>query len=112
MPGMRAQLEARWSKLSPKKRVLTVTAVAIALGSLLAIAYPGRTTCATRMEAEAYLGDMMEGLQRQAADGTLSVQALAGRVKQINDAATRFTADSNAKAYCRALDAIAGGRDP
>jgi hypothetical protein len=112
MSDIRTQLEARWGELSPQRRILAVTAVAIATGSLLAIAYPGGRTCATQTEAEAYLGDMMSGLQRQVMDETLSLKALADRVKRINDAATRFSKDRNAKAYCEALDAIASDRDP
>jgi len=112
MSDIRTQLEAKWGNLPPQKRILAVMAVAGAMGSLLAIAYPGRTSCSTQTEAEAHLGNMMSGLQRQVMDETLSLQALADRVRRINDAARRFSTDRNAKAYCEALDAIASHRAP
>lgn len=99
------RLQHAWTTLTPTHRILAVTCAAIAVVCTLYM-FSNSATCVTRSDAETRLAELMQELQQSTANGSLSLDALAQRVTEINAAATAFESSNDAHTFCEALDRI------
>ena len=95
----------RWHALSPFHQRTVIAAGALAL-TLAAVLSTGSSTCATHADVEARVADLTGELQQAAANGNLSLDDLAERIKRINAAATLFDRNTDAAAHCEALERL------
>jgi hypothetical protein len=84
---------------------VAISAFALALALAVVASTPG-TTCATHADVEARVAHLTSELQQAAANGNLSLDELAERIKRINAAATLFDSSKDAAAHCEALERL------
>lgn len=103
-----ARASAIWGALSPRNRwIAGGGAGVVVLGFALAVTLlaSGRP-CGARSDVEARVADLSAMLQADAAEGTISIEILATRIKLLNAAATAFETSKDLGAYCSRLDEL------
>jgi hypothetical protein len=96
-----------WSSLSRRQRIIAGVIAALLISVVATMAVRRSSACYTRQDAEARLAGVTSQLQQLASTKGLSVQAFAGALKDLNDAAHLLDAENDPKAYCERLSSIA-----
>ena len=99
------RLEECWRSLSPLHQRIAIASGALVL-VLALLASTRSSACSTHADVEARVADLTSELQQAAANGSLSLDELAERIKRINAAATLFDRNKDAAAHCEALERL------